>query len=356
MNNGLLDRVLSVVLDISALNKKTVFSISTTSKQESEGYLTPVRIGKDFALTGCVVFDRQDVFDLLKQIDGKVDVILADGENLLPKRVSDSIHREEREALHQDADFISQICFNHIEKSEVFIFKPSDLTVDATWMFVSQRMRSLSGKKVSILGSGNIGSKLALKLAECGADVQIFRRNSCKGKEIALGLNQIKSTHASLDIKFCSDPIKTSKAADVLIGSTNGCQVIDKDIVNSVKKTCLIIDLGKNNLSKDAIDLARKKLMEICRADVTPALESYIYEIFKMQEIFQSSYGSRDLGFCTIVGGGFFGNFGDIVVDKVKSPSRIFGVSQGDGTLKSQLNMQDESRIERLYKEIKTTS
>jgi len=88
--------------------------------------------------------------------------------------------------------------------------------------------------------------------------------------------------------------------------------------------------------------------MEIYRTDETPSIESYIYEILKMQDILENSYGKKDLGFCNIVGGGFYGNLGDIVVDRINNPSRIFGVSMGNGILKNHLNDQDKYRINKL--------
>ena len=67
-----------------------------------------------------------------------------------------------------------------------------------------------------------------------------------------------------------------------------------------------------------------------------------------MQDILENTYGKRSLGFCNIVSGGFFGNFGDIVVDKINNPQYIVGVSQGDGLLKSSLNDKDKSNIDKL--------
>ena len=104
-------------------------------------------------------------------------------------------------------------------------------------------------------------------------------------------------------------------------------------------------------MSTEAIEIANQNSMEIYRADVTVGIESYIYEVLKMNDILENSYGRKDLGFCNIVGGGFFGNFGDIVVDRIKNPQNIIGVSQGNALLKSKLNGKDQSNIEKLKKE-----
>ena len=71
-----------------------------------------------------------------------------------------------------------------------------------------------------------------------------------------------------------------------------------------------------------------------------------------MDEILHQSYGKRDLGYCTIVGGGYFGANGDIVVDNISNPSRVFGVAAGDGTMKKELSYKDKERLSKLKKEI----
>ena len=60
------------------------------------------------------------------------------------------------------------------------------------------------------------------------------------------------------------------------------------------------------------------------------------------------SCGKRDLGFCNIVSGGFFGQNGDIVVDSIHSPTFVFGVAQGNGLLKRVLSAEDEGNVTRI--------
>jgi hypothetical protein len=352
VNHSFLDEVFSRILEIKSLNKKTIFSISTTTKQEESAYLTPVRICKDFILTGCIIFDQKNLSILLEKIDGEVDIVLVDSEKKIPLHVDDSNYELDQAVGYMETESISKNCFQHIKKSKIFEFKPSDLTVNATWSFLSHRLEFLSGKKISILGAGNIGSKLALKLVECGAEVCLYRRDANKGNQIIHGLNLIKPESVVANVQFHQDPMQASFMSDVLIGASSGHPIIDENIINNVKKNCLIIDLGKNNLTKNAIKVATQHSMEICRTDVTPALESYVYEVLKMQDILENSYGKKDLGYCNIVSGGFFGSFGDVVVDRINNPQRIIGVCQGNGLLKIKFNNKDQNNIHKLQKEI----
>ncbi|MDA7738848.1 hypothetical protein N8899_03545 [Amylibacter sp.] len=352
MNDDFLNSVLERILELKSFEKRTVFSISTTTKQEQNPYLTPVRACQDFVLGGCVIFDQEHLSSLLKKIDGAVDIILADSEKMIPLRVrklnSVAINRLDRLGEVR----ISKICFQLIKKSHVFEYKPNDLTINAAWSFLSQRLNYLDEKKICILGAGNIGSKLALKLVECGADVGIYRRNIDKGYIIIDGLNLIKPECVNKKIQLYSDAEQASYNADVLIGASSGVPIIDENIVKNLKRDCLIVDLGKNNLTENAIKIATEYSLNIFRTDVTPAIEAFVYELLKTQDILKHSYGKKDLGFCNIVSGGYFGRTGDIVVDSIDSPIRVLGVAHGNGLLKQALNTTDKKNIERLKKSL----
>ena len=341
-------------------NSTSIFTIGTTSKKEEHPYTTPIRHTGDFVVCGCVVFNQKILFEISKIIDGNVDIILVDSEKKIPLMIDNSLANLENKIYTQkktigfiETGNLSKICFNSIKKSKIFEYKPNDLTVNATWLFLSQRLNFLSGKKVSILGAGNIGSKLALKLVECGTEVHIHRTNFYKGNIIAQGLNAIKPLNTVSNIIYHEDKLQASFMADVLVGATNGIQVIDVDIVKSIKKGSIIIDLGKNNITSDAIAYAVENNIEIYRTDVSSALEGFIYEVLKMQDILMNSYGQKDLSFCNIVGGGYFGKKGDLVVDDINSPTLIYGVSEGNGSLKKELNVVDDEKIRKLKEEIK---
>ncbi|MCT7554887.1 NAD(P)-dependent oxidoreductase [Aliarcobacter butzleri] len=336
-------------------NIKSVFTIATTSKQEIEPYLTPIRKSDFFIVCGCVIFNQSILMKIIEIIDGVVDCVFVDSEKKIPLRIHEELNNIKDEIYNQantcgliETGNLSKICFQKIKKSKIFEYKPNDITVNATWSFLSQRLHFLSGKKISILGAGNIGSKLALKLVECGCNINIHRQNSYKGYSIAQGLNFIKPENTVSGISFHENILQTTFMSDVLIGATNGVSLIDIDLIKSIKKGALIVDLGKNTLTKEAIEYALNHNIEIYRTDVTSAFEGFIYEAIKMDEILNNFYGKRDLGYCTIVGGGYFGANGDIVVDNISNPKRVFGIAAGDGTMKKNITNEDEKRINKL--------
>ena len=345
MNKVFLKQLKENLKALKTNHSRTVFTIATTSKQETEPYLTPIRACDFFVVCGCVIFEQSILTEIIDIIDGEVDYIFVDSEKKIPVTIHPKLNVAETGNL-------SKICFQKIKKSRILEYKPNDITVNATWSFLSQKLNFLSGKKVSILGSGNIGSKLALKLVECGVSVSIHRRNTHKGYGIAQGLNFIKPENTVSNITFHENILQTSFMSDVLIGASNGVPIINVDIVKSIKNDAIIVDLGKNNLTEDAIQHALDQNIEIYRTNITSAFEGFIYEAIKTDEILNNSYGKKDLDYCNIVGGGFHGRDGDIVVDNISNPNIIYGIAAGDGTLKNKLSTKDKEKLSKLKKEI----
>ena len=141
-------------------NIKSVFTIATTSKQEEEPYLTPLRKNDFFVVCGCVIFDQSSLMKIIELIDGVVDYVFVDSEKKIPLRIhqeindiDDEIYNLTNTCGYIETGNLSKICFQKIKKSKIFEYKPNDITVNATWSFLSQRLHFLSGKKISILGS-----------------------------------------------------------------------------------------------------------------------------------------------------------------------------------------------------------
>ena len=280
---------------------KTVFTIATTSKQEIYPYLTPIRKTNNFVTFGCIIFEKSILTKILDIVDGSVDFVFIDSEKKIVVRSDQRLNSKKNLINYKnnsvETEYLSEICFKKIKKSKIFEYKPNDITVNATWSFLSQKFKILRGKKISIIGCGNIGSKLALKLAESGASLNIHRQNNTKGSHIAEGLNLIKPEDPSSNITYQENSLLAVLNCDAIIGASNGIPIIDTNIVKEIRKNALIIDLGKNSLTKDAIKYAHSQNIEIYRTDITSALEGFIHEALKMDETLNKSYGKRTLGF-----------------------------------------------------------
>jgi len=327
-----------------------VFTISTTSKIEEYSYLNPVRYYENIAVFGIVLFTEDLINDVIKLIDGFVDYVFVDAEKKIPNSsYGDNQYKLEINDTRYTGN-LSKFIQKLNLKSEVYEFKPNDITVNATWNFLSQKYGSLSGKKVSIIGLGNIGSKLALKLVECGASINVTRRNTLIGFEIVKGLNFIKPKNNISEITFHPRLIDAAKDAEIIIGSTNGIQVIDEKVLMCMKSNGKVIDLGKNNLTEAAIMYAQKNMIEVWRVDVSASLYGFLTESILFKDILKNDYGIKKFDDVNIISGGIYGGDGDIVVNSINNIKTIFGISDGKGKIKVNLNNRDLINIEKLSK------
>jgi len=208
------------------------------------------------------------------------------------------------------------------------------LTVDAIDLIITQffnkDIRGVGGKKIGIIGAGNIGSKIGLYLTERGAKVYLNRRNKKKLSHIVKAINLLKPSN-SKENAIQSDKLTASRNADVLIGSSNGKAVIDSKMINSLKKNSIIIDAGKGTLTEKALSFAIKRKFKIYRVDIFPSLEGLIAKSFSMEnQIVKYSKKKKVNGF-NILNTGVLGRYGDIIVDNIDDIKIVYGICDGKG-------------------------
>ena len=155
-------------------SKKTAFLIGNTIKiEDGKFYLTPVRNYTQIVLSGVIVYSEEIAKKIAKEVDGLVDYVFVDAE----KKISDN------HSITGEPGNIERAVKEVIKKSVFISYKSNDLTVDAADAFISEyfsNVRPIDGKKIAIIGVGNIGSKLAQKMVERGANVSLYRRNRDK--------------------------------------------------------------------------------------------------------------------------------------------------------------------------------
>jgi hypothetical protein len=320
-----IDEVLSFLKKQSKLKKKkTCFLVGTTKKRSNQNYyITPYRESQKTIYAGAILYDNETAKKLANKIDGKVNYIFVDIEKKATnkKNILVNIERETKAT---------------IKKSVVKNYKPNDITVNSIENFIQDYFRKdqkgVGGKKILILGAGNIGSKIAIRLLESGANVFLFRRNKNKLKKISEVLNIIKPQHT----KSRSNTINSNQLKfenyDVIIGCSDN-KIKFKKIKELFKKP-LIIDVGKGVFSQPDLNQLNKKNIPVFRLDIENSLSSFIDNNINTEIFFESSFINKK-NKLRLVKQGILGNVGDIIVDDVIKPKRIIGVCGKDGLLKN---------------------
>ena len=282
---------------------------------------------------GAIVYNNKAAEDIAKRIDGRVNYVFVD----IEKKISNKM-----DILTNIERFTKKI----ITKSIIKNYKPNDITVNSLENFIQdyfrEDLRGVGGKKILVVGAGNIGFKIALRLVESGGSVYLIRKNTAKLKIINNALNIIKPiyTKAMSRIVFKED-LKISNY-DVIIGCAD--KKVNFKKINDFKKQPLIIDVGKSMFSmKNIVQLSKKKV-SVFRLDVENSLSSFIDSTISTEGFFSSSF-IKNHGKFRLIKKGVLGNIGDIIVDNVETPSRIIGVCGNEGLLKN-LTIKEHNLLE----------
>ena len=340
-----LNSILKKVKELSKKkNKKTAFIIGNTAKIEKGGYyFTPIRITDKLITFGIIIFNEKFAKITTNIVDGKVDYIFADAEKKIFPRESGNPGNIERRVKES------------IKKSKLLIYKGNDLTVDAVDLLLTHYFKKdiagIGGKKIAIIGAGNIGSKIALYLVERGAKVFLSRRNKKKLQIITSAINLIKPINTKENVKS-SNNIDACKNADILIGSADGVEVINLQMIRKIKTKAIIIDVGKGTISDDAIKYAQKKHHKIFRVDISAAFEGLISKTISMEKIMDYKFQKIKIFDNNVLSAGLLGGYGDVIVDNLKRTNFVYGISNGKGDFIRKLNKKQNNLLKKIRKKL----
>jgi len=336
MSMKIISNIKTNLVSAKESQKKIIFTIATNSGGRLESYSTPVRIYKEYFIFGCIVFDEKILPEIINIIDGNVDHILVDSEKKLDLDLLYEKNIEENTLEINDVltGNLARIVFELANKSPVSEYKPNDLTVDAAWSLLSKKMGYLSGKKASVIGAGNIGSKLALKLVESGVEVAMYRRDFHTCSIIANAINLIKPNNTLASAYASRNKVNACFMSDIIIGSSSSNSIITKKLLSVAKRNVFILDVGKGNISTEGLECGKKAKLDMVRLDVTPNLITTVVNSIETYDMCQKNFGRKKIkDSIYIVSGGYYGELNDIVVDSIHSPKLVYGIADGRGNI-----------------------
>jgi hypothetical protein len=330
---------------VSVLAKKSgkasAFIFGNTKKRLDEGrfiYYPPIKDLTYVVAGHAIVYSQKDASAMAEMVDGIVDIIFVDAEKKAMKYPG------------HDLGNIASGVIETVKKSKVFTFKANDLTVSAVDTLISQLKEPLAGKRVAIIGVGNTGFKLALKLVERGCRVTITRRNRELLAKIAEVINSIKPEETISCVNYTYSNLDASVDADILIGATHGTPAVTVDMIKVMKPEGIIIDMGKGCIYPEAITFARSRGMKVFRVDSLSGFEGAVSTILETEKIIRGGMGRRKLNGIWMVSGGIMGERGDIVVDNINDPKVIAGIANGYGDFIINPSQEELDRLRRLEK------
>lgn len=312
--------------------------ISTTAKHALEFRVLPRRSISNMGISSFMINDETKLEETLSFFDGNVDNIYIDV--------------EQKQFLN-----LFEIARKIVKKSKVITVKPNDTTIESCDSLIRHSLNDdLYNKNIIVIGTGNLASKIAIRLAERQANVYIVGRTAEKEKKVAEAINLFLPKHTSL-IKPI-DLINTEKA-NVIVSFLSGQFNREEEIMPLITTDTLIIDGGINNFSSDFIKEILMNNVQITRLDTRIALSyQLLLDDDYTRSFFTDIFGQSVVQETQIVAGGYIGDEGTVIVDSIKNPNQIIGIADGSGGVKAreQLSEADRDRIQKIKKIISTSS
>ena len=275
--------------DISKIKKnkkKFVFTIGTTSKHGTEySYLTPLRETRYLNILGIVIYNKDDIKKVINTVHKFVDYVFIDCE----KKIQNNFN------VSEIINYFKTQNEKRSNKIIFFTYKANDLTVESADKFLEKKYGN-NNYTFGIIGAGNIGSKLALKISERGKKVYIFRRDKKKLRIITKALNLIKCKYFKKNISSSKSILEIIKKSDILISCSNSHKfTITEQVLKNSKNLKFILDVGKQSITKDGVIVAHENQIEILRLDISLSLISMIESYIKYDNDILKKIGKKKL-------------------------------------------------------------
>ena len=327
-------------MDIEALLKKewleladypeNAVSISTTAKHAEPFKVLPRREANGVVLGCFLINDEALLQETIAFFDGKVTRFYVDIE------------------AKQDIDLFRITKANAVH-TRVTAWKPNDMTMEACDLLLRNHFRDdLSEKNVLIIGTGNLAGKLALRIAERRANVVMDGRSSEKTAQLISTFNQLTPRFNPELITF-NDWQRDNSRFDAVISFLSGPYWQEEALRPYLDKETVVIDGGINNFSRNMIHYFLDNSIAATRLDVRLGLDyQFLYDMKTTNDFFCNVYGQKSIGDTTVVAGGWMGEEGTIIVDRIEAPSQVIGVADGRGGLKetAMLSLQEKQDLE----------
>jgi len=316
--------------DLQSENQKAIM-ISTTAKHALDFRILPRRTIMGMAMSCFMINDEKVLEETLTFFDGKVDYIYID------------IEKKQHVNLFKIARSV-------VKQSQLVTVKPNDTTLESCDLLIRNQLQdNLYHKKVVVIGTGNLASKLALRLAERQAYVYIKGRSVEKEEAVINGVNLFLPKYTYPIQSFAE--LKANDNADVVVSFLSGQFTEEESLLPVIGEDSFIIDGGINNFSSDFIQRMLRENINITRLDTRIALP---YQMLSGHDFtrtfFKEVFGQAQIQGITVASGGYIGPEGTVIVDNIKQPNQVIGIADGRGGVKAneQLSETDGSRIQKI--------
>lgn len=297
--------------DLVAHAGERVLCLSTTANVRNPSLFVGSPRRTDGLLAGnLIIRDPSLVADIVKAFDPIVSMFFADCE------------------IKAGFD-LSKIVCQMVAPGRLHLFKPNDFTVEAMDEWIAARFGAAEPGRAAIIGAGNIGTKIALRLAERGFEVRLFGRKIEKVRVTVAGLESV--IRGAGRIVASEDIAEACLGAALVVGCTAGIPVVDREAVASVQDGAMLLDAGNGTFTREGISEAHRRSILVEVLAPSAGWDGFIRRFLITRQM-RADLGRRHIdGQFWLVSRGLLGARGDVLVDSISRPTRVLGICDGEG-------------------------
>ncbi|NQT22435.1 MAG: hypothetical protein HQ579_03235, partial [Candidatus Omnitrophica bacterium] len=327
----------NVIKQISSVSRKTgklgVLNIASSQERKNKGLWVSPFIQDSFSyIVGTAeVSDIAHMRKIAHEADGVIDYILFDTTYEIKIKGSPL-----------------NVMRKYLKETEVILYNDYRAWINTVAREICQLSGNPSGLKIAVFGDLTYTLNTALILSEAGSSVTLHVDEKEIFKEGALKPFLRKGMKLSLQ----TDALIASRKKNILVGFSPGRCCITRYMAKEMRNNGIIIDAGLGSIHKDVISYAHRKNIKVIRVDMRPIIAGEITSSLGVKQLVGSHIGRKKIGGKTVVSGGFIGRKGDIVVESVKSPTKVIGIARGDGSVEYRNFGRHKKDIEKIENEI----
>ena len=307
-----------------------VISLSSSVEKNSSSFSGGIRQNESFLLVSIINLTQslmEEIADVINQI---ADMLVVDVEKKHPFQLGQNDNGISLQSPRLANIYSSAL--ELIDKPFILPWSPSQLTSEATINRIRDNYGgNLSGCRVTVIGMGSIGFKVALGLVEQGCAVSCYSRSIDRCQRLVSAINDIKSPFTISSAISYQDIGTAIASSDCLVLAASSKNFIEEGMLCFRDiSSAYILDVGKNSLTKNCFDILFETVpLAYVRLDIGPELVRYV-----SAHLHGDVLGSRPSKKMLIVNGapkclvsgGMVGTENCYVVDNVDAPNFLLGV------------------------------
>ena len=301
------------------MGKTSVFNLVAAARPIGAGKVSAfVQEESDFVVASAEVDSKNQAVEIVRAVDGVVDVLFVDGEN--------------KPYLEQPLVVIAAA---FAKTSRVLSYRDTDVWARSVEHQLTTLMNQVLGGRVTILGTSNLALKLALALVERGAAVTLIS-DDAQNQDAALhAVRRLALNNASINLQ--ADPMSACVGANTLLSVWQPPRQVTHAMVETLAADAVIMDAIIGSVAPEAIALAVERGIRVIRPDMRAGIATELRLAMGAYRLVHEVMGRGELAGVSVVAGGLLGKYGDVVLDAWSHPSRALGVADGQGRVLYQI-------------------